>query len=71
MEYNFEITEMLSKQIAVQSSSVEEAYRIVKELYNDEKIVLDASDFIDVDICERKDFSKNYFPCLNRNLFPF
>lgn len=71
MEYNFEITEMLSKQIAVQSSSVEEAYRIVKELYNDEKIVLDASDFIDVDICERKGFSKNYFPCLNRNLFPF
>ena len=71
MEYNFEITETLSKQIAVQSSSVEEAYRIVKGLYENEKIILDASDFIEVDICERNDSSIDYFPSSNSLISPY
>lgn len=71
MEYNFEITETLSKQITVQSSSIEDAYRIVKSLYESEEIILDASDFIEVDICERKDFSKDHFPSSSKYILPF
>ncbi len=68
MEYNSEITETLSRQITIQSSSVEDVHRIVKDLYNDEKIVLNASDFIEVDIYgERKDLSQT----LNRSISPF
>lgn len=55
MEYRFEITETLSRQIAVQSASEEEAYRRIKALYRKELVVLDSSDFIDVEFTCLKD----------------
>lgn len=49
MEYKFEITEVLSRQMAVQSSSLQEAEIIVRSRYRESDIVLDASDFLCVD----------------------
>lgn len=52
MEYIIRITETLSRQISVQSTSVEKAYQTVMDLYKKEKIVLDYSDFVCVDFSE-------------------
>lgn len=49
MEYKFEITEVLSRQMTVQSSSLQEAERIVRSRYRQSDIVLDDSDFVCVD----------------------
>lgn len=48
--YKIEITETLQKQIEVEASSKEEAERIVKERYLNEKIVLSSSDHIETKI---------------------
>lgn len=62
MEYRFEITETLSRQIAVQSASEEEAYRRIKALYRKELVVLDSSDFIDVEFTCLKDSAPEELP---------
>lgn len=49
MKYEFEITEVLSRQVIVHASSLPEAEGIIKNQYRKEIIVLDASDFIGVD----------------------
>lgn len=46
MEFIIEVTETLSRQIRVQSTSVKEAYQTVIDLYRKEEIVLDSSDFV-------------------------
>lgn len=51
-----EIKETLAKVIEVQAESIEQAISIVDELYKNEKIVLDANDFIDTEI---KEYSQN------------
>ena len=49
-EYNVMITETLSRIITVEASSEREAEEKVKEMYNDEEIVLDWNDLDDTDI---------------------
>lgn len=49
MKYLVEIEEVLSRQIEIEANTVNEAISIAEDDYRKEKIVLDASDFIDVD----------------------
>lgn len=49
MEFKFEITEVLSRQIIIQSSSIFEAEKVLRSKYKNANIVLDASDFSHVD----------------------
>lgn len=44
--YVVEITETLQRQVSVNATSYEEAYKIVKRAYKNEDIVLDCDDFI-------------------------
>ena len=45
-----EITETLQRTIEVEAENEEDALRKVKELYRNEEIVLDSSDFVGVEI---------------------
>lgn len=73
MEYEFEITETLSRQIKIQSFSAEDAYRSLKELYRKEAIVLDASDFIDVEFIHLRpeDTGKECLLPSYKKIFPY
>lgn len=46
-EYSVSVQEILEKQIIVKAESEEEAYQKVKEMYDNEEIVLDSQDFFD------------------------
>lgn len=70
MVYNFMITEYLLRSVKVEAQSEDEAYQIVKNFVNNEKLVLTADDFcycnidsmstfIDGQINTDEDFSKN------------
>jgi len=48
--FEFEIQELLSRIIEVEAKSEKEAYRKVKEMYKNEEIVLDSSDFVKTEI---------------------
>jgi hypothetical protein len=48
--YNIEVTETLSRVIEVEAESVDNALSKVNEMYKNEKIVLSAEDFVDVEI---------------------
>ncbi len=48
-EFEVKITETLSKYVTVTASSADMAEAIVKRMYRDEDIVLDYTDFDDVD----------------------
>lgn len=50
MQYDVKITETLQRIIAVTAASAEDAEAKVYELWKDSNIVLDAQDFVDVDI---------------------
>lgn len=51
MEKEFEviIDEILSRIVTIKAKSEEEAYQKVKELYENEEIVLDDNDFLNVE----------------------
>lgn len=51
-----EIKEILAKVIEVKAESIEQAISIVDELYKNEEIVLDTTDFIDTEI---KEYNQN------------
>ena len=59
MKTDIKITEVLSKIITIDSSSVEEAIGIVEDMYRNEEIVLDYSDFNDDVIIEKKENNFN------------
>ena len=67
MEYRFEITETLSRQITIQSTSEEEAYRRIKALYQKEFLILDSSDFIDVEFTHLKEKAHKEYPCISHD----
>ncbi len=54
-KYKVEITEYLQKTIEIDAKDENEAYSKVKEMYDDEEIVLSSDDFIDKDIKVIKD----------------
>lgn len=64
MEFKVNITEVLSRVIAVEADSKEEALIRVSDMYNSEEIVLDYSDFNDdvkiEIICEKSESPKTY-----------
>jgi len=64
MEFKVNITEVLSRVIAVEADSKEEALIRVSDMYNSEEIVLDYSDFNDdvkiEIICEKNENPKTY-----------
>ena len=47
--YQIEIKETLSRIIEVKAENENEAFTIVKQMYNDEEIVLDSSDYADTE----------------------
>lgn len=49
-KYIVEVTETLQRQVYVNASSYEEAYKIVKKAYKNEDIVLDCDDFVRGDV---------------------
>jgi len=50
-----EIKEYLSKIIEVEATTQEEALIIVKKMYDEEKVILDSSDYVDKNIKVIKD----------------
>lgn len=50
MKYKIEFTETLQKTISIEAKSEEEAIQLAKEEYYKGNIVLDDTNFIDVDI---------------------
>ncbi len=48
--FEFEIQEILSRNIEIEARTENEAYLKVKEMYQKEEIVLDSSDYIDTEI---------------------
>jgi len=46
--FEIEVKEILTRTIEVKANTEDEALQIVRQDYNDEKIVLDSSDFVDV-----------------------
>lgn len=48
-EFNIEISETLQKVISIEAESEKEALKIAKEKYRNEEIILDYTDFKDVD----------------------
>lgn len=48
--FEFEVKELLSRIIEVEAENENEAYLKVKEMYKNEKIVLDSSDYVDTEI---------------------
>ena len=47
--FEIEIKETLSRIIEVKAKTENEAFAIVKQMYNDEEIVLDSSDYVDTE----------------------
>lgn len=50
-EYQVEITETLQKIVTVKAENPNDAWKMVREMYSDEEIVLTSEDYIDTDIC--------------------
>ncbi len=50
MKYKIEFTETLQKTIEIEACSDVEAIRLAKEKYYNEEIILDETNFIDVEI---------------------
>ena len=46
--FEIEIKEILTRTIETKANTKDEALTIVRQKYNDEKIILDSSDFVDV-----------------------
>ena len=62
-KYKVEYTETLQRQIEIEASSFDEAFKIAKEKYQNEEIVLDSSDFVGgnievVEICRNKEMER-------------
>ncbi len=51
-KYKVEVKEFLSKIVEIEAKSIEEAITKVKEKYDSSEIVLDYSDFVDVDFVD-------------------
>ena len=49
MIFVIEVVETLARTINIEAETTEEALAIVKQRYRSEEIVLDSSDFVDVD----------------------
>lgn len=50
MKYDVAIEELSTRVIEVEADSAAEAYEIASEMYYNEEVVLDSSDFADVNI---------------------
>ena len=48
--FEFEVKELLSRIIEVEAETENDAYLKVKEMYKNEEIVLDSSDYLDTEI---------------------
>lgn len=49
-EYKIEIKELLKRIVTIEAESEEEALKMAKEKYRNEEIILDYTDFKDVDL---------------------
>ena len=54
MYYRIVVEEVLSRVITVEAKTSEEAFHLVKKQYQNEEILLDASDFVQVEFYEIK-----------------
>ena len=48
-KYTIEITETLKKTVTIQAETASDAYDLVENMYNNEEIVLDSTDYAGVD----------------------
>lgn len=62
--YLYEVEETLTKQVSIKAESEEQAYKILKHLYNKGEIVLDDTNYIDsefnyimIDNTNKEDYS--------------
>jgi hypothetical protein len=53
--YKIEIKETLSRTIEIEAASMDEAFLVVKEMYQSEEIMLGAEDHISTDFIELED----------------
>ena len=63
-EFEIVITETLEKKIKVKADTYEQAVSIIEEEYKKEKIVLDSSDFVTVNIGWKVNFIKKWLEVL-------
>ena len=54
MRYKIKVQEILERIVEVEASSIDEARDKVEELYNNEEIVLDYSDFVGMEMFDMK-----------------
>lgn len=54
MKYKIKVQETLERIVEVEASSIDEARDKVEEMYNNEEIVLDYSDFVGVEMFDMK-----------------
>ena len=51
--FEIEIKETLSRIVKVKAKTENEAFAIVKQMYNNEDVILDSDDFVDVEIIKK------------------
>ena len=71
MKVDIEIIEVLSKNITIDSNSIDDAIDIIKEMYKQEKIVLDYSDLVDVSFKYKNDKFDNRKDCLINKIIEY
>lgn len=54
MRYKIKVQETLERIVEVEASSIDEARDKVEEMYNNEEIVLDYSDFVSMEMFDMK-----------------
>lgn len=54
MKYKIKVQETLERIVEVEASSIDEARDKVEEMYNNEEIVLDYSDFVGMEMFDMK-----------------
>ncbi len=54
MRYKIKVQEILERIVEVEASSIDEARDKVEEMYNNEEIVLDYSDFVGMEMFDMK-----------------
>ena len=55
MKYRIEVTEVLSRTIETDADSEDAAVEMVRQMYRNYDIILDASDYVGTEICARNE----------------
>jgi len=53
-KYRIEVTEVLSRIVEMEAENEDDAIEMVRQMYRNCDIVLDASDYVETEICVKK-----------------